>query len=135
MPPPIKLLMDDCMNEYPEQRPTFEEINERLKRFNAELATPSDCKEQSRSVAEVLPKPLAKAWLEGRKIEAEHKEMVTIFFLVSSATFFLATFILRKSDRSCSTIFSVIFTQEIAGLRSLSPEANPSMVRQELVWR
>ena len=118
--------MEDCLQEYPEQRPSFEEIDERLKRFNAETATPSYCKEKSKPLVEVLPQPLANALLEGRKVEAQNKEMVTIFYLVrrSIVLFRACAFI---AILTCPP--AIVLPQEIDGLKALPPSVDASAVR------
>ena len=60
MPTPIKLLMDDCLQEDPEQRPSFEEIDLRLKRIDTETATPAGSKRSAQvSLFDIFPKHIA----------------------------------------------------------------------------
>eukprot|EP00977_Amphora_coffeiformis_P008723 scaffold1982_cov93-Amphora_coffeaeformis.AAC.45 len=81
MPAQIKLLMDDCMQEDPEKRPSFEEIDLRLKRVDAETVTPSGSKRKAQvSLFDIFPRHIAEALRDGRNVEAEHHELVTIFF-------------------------------------------------------
>ena len=81
MPAPIKLLMDDCLQEDPEMRPSFEELDLRLKRIDAETATPLGNKAQPQvSLFDVFPRHIAEALRDGRKVEPEHRDQVTIFF-------------------------------------------------------
>jgi hypothetical protein len=81
MPAPIKLLMDDCLQEDPDHRPSFEEIDLRLRRLDADTATPEGHKRSTQvSLFDIFPRHIAEALRDGRKVEAEHKENVTIFF-------------------------------------------------------
>lgn len=81
MPLQIKLLMDDCLQEDPGKRPSFEEIYLRLKRIDADTVTPSGTNVKAQvSLFDIFPRHIAEALRDGRKVEAEHKEMVTIFF-------------------------------------------------------
>lgn len=79
MPPPIKLLMEDCLEEAPEARPPFDEIDRRLKRITAETASVVQPKSKSRvSLFDIFPRHIATALRDGRKVEAEHKDCVTV---------------------------------------------------------
>jgi len=79
MPAQIKLLMDDCMQEDPEKRPSFEEIDLRLKRVDAKTATPSGSKRQAQvSLFDIFPRHIAEALRDGRNVEPEHHDLVTM---------------------------------------------------------
>lgn len=80
MPTDIKALMSDCLKDEPEMRPTFEEMDIRLRRFDADTLSPFQPKPKSLSLFDIFPQHVAKALQDGRKVEPEHKEMVTIFF-------------------------------------------------------
>ena len=82
MPIPIQTLMGDCLEEDPEVRPSFEEMDIRLKRINAETANPAQLAGKSSHVSlfDIFPRHIAEALQAGRKVEAEHKDCVTIFF-------------------------------------------------------
>ena len=82
MPAQIRLLMEDCLQEDPERRPSFEEIDLRLKRIDAEIATPDAAKSARAQVSlfDIFPRHVAEALRDGRKVEPEHKDLVTIFF-------------------------------------------------------
>ena len=82
MPNPIQTLMADCLEEDPEKRPPFSEIDVRLKRINADSANPAyaPVKNSQLSLFDIFPRHIAEALRDGRKVEAEHKECVTIFF-------------------------------------------------------
>jgi len=87
-PPPrnmcdqVKSLMGDCLDDDPENRPSFEELDLRIKRINAESAVqgqPSN-KASSVSLFDIFPHHIAEALRDGRSVEAEHHDCVTIFF-------------------------------------------------------
>lgn len=81
MPSQIRLLMDDCLQEEPDKRPSFEEIDLRLKRIDVDTATPVGTNVKAQvSLFDIFPRHIAEALRDGRQVEPEHKEMVTIFF-------------------------------------------------------
>ena len=82
MPNPLQTLMTDCFEEEDDKRPAFEEIDVRLKRINAEGANPGQAPAKSSHVSlfDIFPRHIAEALRDGRKVEAEHKDCVTIFF-------------------------------------------------------
>jgi len=91
-PPKISAIMTECVHMDPELRPSFEEIDDRLKRLDVDSVEPGlniismQISKQSRDrknenlLLEVFPKKIADALKEGRKIEPEHHECVTIYF-------------------------------------------------------
>jgi serine/threonine protein kinase len=84
MPAALKTLMADCLDNDPEKRPTFEEIDTRLRRIDAEAAltasAASNVKNSHVSLFDIFPRHVAEALRDGRKVEPEHKDVVTIFF-------------------------------------------------------
>jgi class 3 adenylate cyclase len=87
MPAHIRSLMADCVQDDGDQRPMFEEIELRLKRLNAEnIRVEPDVSKSfyggvsSISLSDIFPRHIAKALREGRPIEPEHRDEVTIFF-------------------------------------------------------
>jgi class 3 adenylate cyclase len=90
MPPSIVSLMCDCLVTNPKSRPTFDEIDSRLKRLSVENIEPADnqyssakdreAKKNEELLHKVFPKHIAEALREGRKVEPEHYDCVTIFF-------------------------------------------------------
>jgi serine/threonine protein kinase len=84
MPAALKALMADCLDDDPEKRPTFEEIDTRLRRIDAEAAlsasAASNAKNSHVSLFDIFPRHVAEALRDGRKVEPEHKDVVTIFF-------------------------------------------------------
>ena len=83
MPAQITALMTDCVEDDPDHRPTFEEIDTRLKRVDAENVDPGQsvkAKEASISLFDIFPRHIAEALRDGRTVEPEHKDIVTIFF-------------------------------------------------------
>ena len=90
-PPKIAALMKECLDAEPSARPTFEEIDLRLKRMSTENVDPSEAHlpmqgrllQASRAnnlLYELFPPHIAQALRDGRKVEQENHECVTIFF-------------------------------------------------------
>lgn len=76
MPPQAASLMCDCLGANPGERPTFEEVDTRLKRIEIK---PSEDKAHV-SLFDIFPKHIAEALRDGKSVEPEHKDCVTIFF-------------------------------------------------------
>uniref|UniRef100_A0A7S1Y4G3 Guanylate cyclase n=1 Tax=Grammatophora oceanica TaxID=210454 RepID=A0A7S1Y4G3_9STRA len=92
-PSEIASLMSDCLVESPGARPTFEELDLRLKRFDIENAEPMiqhfsmQRKKRDQRAArneellfDVFPRHVAEALRDGRKVEAESFDCVSVFF-------------------------------------------------------
>ena len=94
-PPQIKTVMSNCLLGDPSQRPDFGEIDQLLKKLDADLVNPADSlhtlqrtKEQNASrrrtdeclLFDVFPKHIAECLLKGQKVEPTVKDCVTIFF-------------------------------------------------------
>ena len=91
-PPEIVSLMKDCWQADPKKRPQMDEIDRRLKRLDIESAEPGNNQLFSRQLTKtkaarnedllfkVFPKHIAEALRDGRKVEPEHHECVSIFF-------------------------------------------------------
>ena len=85
MPGPMQSLMNDCLVRDPEERPSFDELDQRLKRADAKSVEPTNSqkrvvKDGNISLFDIFPRHIAEALQEGRKVEPEHKDCVTIFF-------------------------------------------------------
>ncbi|CAB9514229.1 activated protein kinase catalytic subunit alpha-1 [Seminavis robusta] len=82
MPESIKGLMKDCLDDAPEKRPTCEEVDTRLKRLDAETLDGDQTNKKAAQVSlfDIFPRHIAEALRDGRTVEAEHKDSVTIFF-------------------------------------------------------
>lgn len=84
MPPPIQSLMADCLVEDPSQRPSADELDLRLKRVDVKSIEPtqsqSSRKSGSISLFDIFPRHIAEALRDGKEVEAEHRDCVTIFF-------------------------------------------------------
>eukprot|EP00980_Cylindrotheca_fusiformis_P009419 scaffold2058_cov115-Cylindrotheca_fusiformis.AAC.12 len=87
MPAQIQSLMQDCIQDDASLRPTFREIDMRLKRMDiGEVRTilddPKRAKDAvaSMSLFDIFPRHVAEALRDGRAVEPEHRDMVTIFF-------------------------------------------------------
>ena len=91
-PPDVGTLMKDCWRSNPENRPSIEEMDQRIKRLEVANVEPGEMHlshqkkkdlRASRSddlLYSVFPRHIAEALRDGRKVEPEYKEMVTIFF-------------------------------------------------------
>jgi guanylate cyclase len=80
MPDQVKAIMADCVDDNPELRPSFEELDTRLKRVDAELLNTGNSKSSQVSLFDIFPRHVAEALRDGRTVEPEHKDSVTIFF-------------------------------------------------------
>ena len=84
--------MTECFNLDPDLRPTFEEIDVRLKRLDVDAVEPglnaismqiskqSTARKNEQLILQVFPPKIADALRNGRKIEPEHHDCVTVFF-------------------------------------------------------
>ena len=84
-------ILNECVHAEPDLRPAFGEIDDRLKRFDVDAVEPgfniiskqiskiSNAKKNEQLLLEVFPRHIADALREGRKIEPEHHENVTVF--------------------------------------------------------
>jgi len=75
-------IMADCVGGDAELRPTFYEIDMRLKRLHCDTF-PSSKRNATRNedlLHKVFPKHIAEALRDGRKIEPDRKEVVTVYF-------------------------------------------------------
>ena len=93
-PPQIASIMADCLVAEPANRPTFEELDLRLKRLDVENVEPGQTvfsmqknkknnfgRSRSEEILfEVFPHHIAEALRDGRKVEAESFDCVTIYF-------------------------------------------------------
>eukprot|EP00980_Cylindrotheca_fusiformis_P018327 scaffold5977_cov98-Cylindrotheca_fusiformis.AAC.4 len=88
MPAQIQSLMHDCIQDDASLRPTFQEIDLRLRRMDRDKdRTMSDGPRSaatdavtSMSLFDIFPRHIAEALRDGRAVEPEHRDMVTIFF-------------------------------------------------------
>lgn len=89
-PDEMVILMNDCLKEDPNDRPCFKEINVRVKEMDTAKADPSAELRLSfgkkleagndKLLEEVFPLHIAEALREGRKVEPESRDCVTIVF-------------------------------------------------------
>lgn len=88
-PTEIQALMAECLSSQPERRPTFKDLDVRLKSYDVSTVEPGETrfsaqfkKEQRTStlLSDVFPEHIAAALRNGRKVEPEARDMVTIFF-------------------------------------------------------
>ncbi len=79
-PPKVAEIMQECIDANPEKRPTFEEIDLRIRRLDSENVEPTESSfghrlpkkrtsMEEELLMEVFPKHVAKALLSGRKGE------------------------------------------------------------------
>ncbi|CAB9526100.1 activated protein kinase catalytic subunit alpha-1 [Seminavis robusta] len=81
-PAQIQSLLSDCLGALPDERPTFEEINTRLKRMDGKMVQADQNATRSATVSlfDIFPRHIAEALRDGREVDSEHKDCVTIFF-------------------------------------------------------
>lgn len=87
-PETIGVIMRECLDGDPAARPSSEELDLRLRRERVENIEPGDMhltvqskkKRDQSLIYEMFPKHIADALQEGRKVEPEHHECVTVFF-------------------------------------------------------
>jgi len=88
-PPLAASLMSDCFDPDPANRPTFTDLDLRLRRANVASMEPGKMRFSRQSKKEnrksdllnkVFPKHVAEALRDGRKVEPESRDCVTIFF-------------------------------------------------------
>ena len=77
--------MRDCILADPEERPSFEELDKRLKRVDIEeRKQPTDDKTSPTtttvSLFDIFPKHIAETLAAGKQVEPSHHDCVTIFF-------------------------------------------------------
>eukprot|EP00934_Nitzschia_sp_Nitz4_P006661 Nitzschia sp. Nitz4//scaffold85_size83877//9444//12857//NITZ4_005217-RA/size83877-processed-gene-0.133-mRNA-1//-1//CDS//3329559101//6651//frame0 len=84
MPGPFQALMHECLEADPELRPTATELDSRLKRINTDLMAetnrPLRPKNSNVSLFDIFPRHVAEALRDGRTVEPEHKDCITLFF-------------------------------------------------------
>ena len=88
-PTEIQYIMNDCLEADPQIRPTFQQLDQRLKGLDLSKAEPGETvfsmqakkvKQTDSLLFEVFPQHVAEALREGRKVQPESRDMVTIFF-------------------------------------------------------
>ena len=81
-PSHVQSLMEDCTRDDSSRRPAFEEIGMRLKRIEAtDLDAGMPTKNKATvSLFDIFPRHIAEALRDGKTVEAEHRDVVTIFF-------------------------------------------------------
>ena len=86
MPSEIRNMMQECLANDVDKRPTANEIHSRLQRIGTNTLMFSETsdhitgKESNVSLFDIFPKHIAEALKSGRRIEPEFKSCVSIFF-------------------------------------------------------
>lgn len=76
----LKFLMSECVEDDPSRRPSFDEIDGRLQRLDDDCEATDTKPKSSVSLFDIFPKHVAEALRDGRAVEPEHRDVVTIFF-------------------------------------------------------
>ena len=88
-PTEIQYIMTECLKADPRIRPTFQQLDLRLKGLDWSNAEPGETlfsmqakkvRQTDSLLLEVFPQHVAEALREGRKVQPESRDMVTIFF-------------------------------------------------------
>ena len=82
MPAKVGSLMADCLEDDAEMRPTFEELDLRVKRIDSETDNEGQGSKTTSSISlfDIFPRHIAEALRDGRTVESEHRDCVTIYF-------------------------------------------------------
>jgi serine/threonine protein kinase len=86
MPAQIQSIMTEALQDDADKRPSFDEVDMRLKRLSAEtVQKETDAEALGKRITsdflfDIFPEHVAKAIQEGREVEPEHRDMATIFF-------------------------------------------------------
>jgi tRNA A-37 threonylcarbamoyl transferase component Bud32 len=106
MPASVSAIMHDCFLESAPQRPSIDEIASRIKRFKPEGVEPIGLVKKKAGgkdfdvLLKVFPRHVAEALRDGRKVDPEHHDCVTIFF---SGRFRLIVCVSLLSRSQCGT--------------------------------
>lgn len=88
MPLDVQSIMRDCLKAEPNRRPTSEELDIRFRRISENTQMLSGAsqhsvlkpKQSNVSLFDLFPREVAEALRDGRKVQPQHKECVSIFF-------------------------------------------------------
>jgi serine/threonine protein kinase len=127
MPAKVQSLMEECLDDDPTTRPTFEEVDIRVKRIDAETVAPAG-KNANISLFDIFPRHVAEALQAGRTVEAEHRDCVTIFFSdIVGFTDISSTLEPRKVANLLDRLYTVF--------DALSCKHDVFKVRTPMAWR
>jgi serine/threonine protein kinase len=125
MPAKVQSLMEECLDDDPDARPTFEEVDIRVKRIDAEAVAPG--KNANISLFDIFPRHIAEALQAGRTVEAEHRDCVTIFFSdIVGFTDISSTLEPRKVANMLDRLYTVF--------DALSGKHDVFKVRHSIIW-
>lgn len=81
-PAQMQSMMVDCLEADPDERPSFSELDNRMQRIKAESAGVEGSKNKATALSlfDIFPRHIAEALRDGRTVEPEHRDSVTIFF-------------------------------------------------------
>lgn len=91
-PPTVAAIMKECLEKTPGSRPTFEQLDLRLKDLDVATIEPgqvnfsyqqkklAQAERSEELLFDVFPKHIAEAIRDGRKVDPESRQVVTIFF-------------------------------------------------------
>ena len=84
-PAPVQAVITDCLVGNIEQRPSFDELDQRLRRVEAKslevvMYGGKSSRGATISLFDIFPTEVAEALRDGREVQATHKDMCTIFF-------------------------------------------------------
>jgi len=86
-PDQVKAMMNECLQHDPRKRPTFAELDVRLRNLDVNTIEPAqflfsfqEKKRTDQLLYDVFPQHIAEALRDGRKVDPESRDVVTIFF-------------------------------------------------------
>lgn len=86
MPQVIQQIMKECLHDNPTRRPSAEEVDSRIQGLDVAAVSSEGFgkgirpKDSNVSLFDIFPRHVAEALRDGRKVEPQHKDCVTIFF-------------------------------------------------------
>jgi serine/threonine protein kinase len=133
MPPLVASLMHDCLVATPEDRPAFDEIANRIKRFVIDDVHPVGLRRNDGRdfdlLLKVFPRHIADALRDGRRVEPEHHDCISCFFRCVQC----AALPYFAPPQLCRTHFvSLLSHSDIVSFTTISGSITPSKVSDML---